>query len=449
MIKRLIALLMVLCSLCMASALAENDVWGLYVIMSEGEYLLGTAIPCGEGMLLSVDGIVADGMPLHAGRYDEKLQISHAAGFENGVLVLYADGISGEIPAVSEASAETVYVEAMNGKGTVSAAGILTADIIWQNKPCKMMICDAELTIGAPVTDGQGALVGLVAAVWGEGVNEYVVLPAGSAVEMLKNGIDENSATIYDGVSDALNGLQEKQQITVDERWLRGFSVSTKDAKITVDWSAVQHTAAEGEKYFVIFMDIANPFYSYMDVAGDRTSVSFYAAPERSYAVWVQCCMPENFSSSIDMSAMQLITTEKAVPFEKYAYRDNELYLGVIPAGSEENTEKAEKLEKITVADILDQETDFCLQAVSQYEVTEETTVTMQTVLITPEGYAFSLDSSYIFMPDIMDNDVWNVQLEYVFENYQQFSGFISTGEYSVAYYFDGQLVGSLTFTIE
>ena len=449
MMKKLIALVTVLCCLCLAVALAESDVWGLYVILPEGEYLLGTAVSCGDGQLLSVDGIVVDGMVLHAGRYDERVQISHAAGFENGVLVLYADGISGEIPAASGEKAETVYVEAVGRKGLVSAAGILTTDIVWQNQNCKMMTCEAELTVGAPVMDQQGALMGLVAAVWGEGINEYVVLPADTAVEMLKNGIDENSATIYDSVPDILNGLQEQKQTTADDRWLKEFSVSVDAGKITVDWSGAQHTAGEGEKYFVIFMDIANPFYSYMDVEGDKTSVSFYAAPERAYAVWVQCSTPEDFSTNMDMSAVQMFTTEAAVPFDQYAYRDNELYLGVVPAGSEENTVKAEKLDKITVADIIDQETDFCMQAVSQYEVTEEITVMMQTVLTTPEGYAFVLDSSYIFIPEMMDNDVWNVALEYIFNNYQQFSGFISVGEYSVAYYFNGQLAGSLTFTIE
>ena len=146
---------------------------------------------------------------------------------------------------------------------------------------------------------------------------------------------------------------------------------------------------------------------------------------------------------------MQWITTSAAVSFADYEYRDLELYLGVVPVGSEENAVKAEKLERITVADILDTETDFCLQAVSQYAVTEEISVTMQTVLTTPEGYAFMMDSSFYFLPEIQDNDVWNATLEYIFDNYQQFSGFISAGEYSVAYYFDGQQAGSLTFTIE
>ena len=51
MMKKIIALLLTLCCLCMAPALAENDVWGLYARIANGEYLLGSAVACGDGML--------------------------------------------------------------------------------------------------------------------------------------------------------------------------------------------------------------------------------------------------------------------------------------------------------------------------------------------------------------------------------------------------------------
>ena len=80
MMKRLFALLLALCCLGTA-ALAEGDVWSLYAQATDGsDYLLGSAIPCGEGMLLSVDGIVLDGMVLHAENRGATARITHAAG---------------------------------------------------------------------------------------------------------------------------------------------------------------------------------------------------------------------------------------------------------------------------------------------------------------------------------------------------------------------------------
>ena len=114
------------------------------------------------------------------------------------------------------------------------------------------------------------------------------------------------------------------------------------------------------------------------------------------------------------------------VPFADYNYLDRELYLGTVPAGGTENSVKADALEKITVDAIKDDATDFVLQAVSQYEVTEEVTMTMQTIVITPENYAFILDSAYIFMPEIQQEDVWNASLEDLFGAYERFAGFIT-----------------------
>ena len=99
--KRLFALLLALCCLCTA-ALAEGTVWALYAQATDGsDYLLGTAIPCGEGMLLSVDGIVLDGMALHAENRGTTARITHAAGLDSGALILYADGVTGALPWIT------------------------------------------------------------------------------------------------------------------------------------------------------------------------------------------------------------------------------------------------------------------------------------------------------------------------------------------------------------
>ena len=450
MMKRLFALLLALCCLCTA-ALAEGDVWALYAQATDGsDYLLGTAIPCGEGMLLSVDGIVLDGMALHAENRGTTARITHAAGLDSGALILYADGVTGALPAASAETGDTVYVTAAREDGVVSAEGKITAAVTWRGQTCPLLHCAAELTFGAPVTDAQGGLIGLVGAVWGEGRSNYVVLPAQQMLTQLQDGFDEGSAVIYDGVNDAFGGVTPQEATGDSTRWVGDFTASAEGSRITVDWSETTHTAPEGTQYYVLFMDMMNPFYSYMAPENsDDTSLSFYAAPERTYAVWLQCCAEGDVSSDVDVKTMKVVNTAAAVPFADYNYLDRELYLGTVPAGSTENSVKADALEKITVDAIKDDATDFVLQAVSQYEVTEEITMTMQTIVITPENYAFILDSAYIFMPEIQQEDVWNASLEDLFGAYERFAGFITKGDYTITYYFDGQLVGSLTFTIE
>ena len=450
MMKRLFALLLALCCLCTA-ALAEGNVWALYAQATDGsDYLLGTAIPCGEGMLLSVDGIVLDGMALHAENRGTTARITHAAGLDSGALILYADGVTGALPAASAETGDTVYVTAAREDGVVSAKGEIAATVTWRGQTCPLLHCTAELSFGAPVTDAQGGLIGLVGAVWGEGRNNYVLLPAQQVIAQLQDGFDEGSAVIYDGVNDAFGGITSQEETGDPARWVGNFTVTAEGSHITVDWSGTTHIAPEGTQYYVLFMDMMNPFYSYMTPEnGSDTSLSFYAAPERTYAVWLQCCAEGDVSSDVDVKTMKVVNTDPAVPFADYNYLDRELYLGTVPAGSPENSVKADRLETISVDAIMDDATDFVLQAVSTYEVTEEITMTMQTVVTTPEDYAFILDSAYIFMPEIQQEDVWNASLEDLFASYERFAGFITKGDYSIAYYFDGQLVGSLTFTIE
>ena len=189
MMKRLFALLLALCCLGTA-ALAEGDVWSLYAQATDGsDYLLGSAIPCGEGMLLSVDGIVLDGMVLHAENRGATAHITHAAGLDSGALILYADGVSGTLPSASVETGDAVYVTAARGDGVVSAKGEIAATVTWRGQTCPLLHCTAELSFGAPVTDAQGGLIGLVGAfgqlaVTGDGLDDAALDEEGGIVQL-------------------------------------------------------------------------------------------------------------------------------------------------------------------------------------------------------------------------------------------------------------------------
>jgi len=447
--KILIALTALLLCLFSVPALAD-DAWAVYAGTDAGGYLLGTAVPCGDGMLLSVEGAAVDGMPLYAVRREQTVQISYAVGFDSGALVLFADGVTGELSQSDADIGETVYCAAANEAGVISAPGELSTLVRWHGFDCPLLTCTASLTIGAPVNDADGLLVGLVSAVWGEGENRYVVLPIAAMADapaLAASGSYGDSAVIYDNAPDTMQKPIAPAESS--ERWVSGFTAHADGTQITVDWSAAGHVPGEGESYYVLFMDAANPYFSYLEVQEGVTDVSFYAPPERTYAIWVQCCTEEAFSSDMSMSAFEVVDTGEASAFTGYEYTDRELYVGEIPADSEPNAVKAEPLDRITVKDIINPDTLIVLQAVTSYEIAEEMTVSMQTVLTTPDGYALMQDSSFIFIPDIAHEDVWNVELDSLFGLCEQFAGFISTGEYEVAYYFEGQLVNKLTFTVE
>ena len=448
MMKKLLGILFAV-MLLTSAALAEGGVWSLYARTDAEPYLLGSAVPVSDGVLLSVDGLVLDGMYVFASHMGQEVPVTHAVGLGDGMIAVFADGVTGQLPEAADDIPNTVYVTSASKGGTVQSSASVTTTVVWRGVHCPLIASDASLTPGALVTDGEGRLVGMIAAAWGEGRGRYVVLPAANVADGAKTaaaGSFAEDALFYDSIPDMPD---MKPAAAEDPRWIANFTAEADGAALTVDWSAAGLTLGEDEMIYVLFMDSEHAFFSYLPVEQGAESVTFYAAPERMYFVWVQRCAKDDFSSDVSIDAVKMVSTGSAPAFDDYAYRDDAFYVGFVPAGSEPNAVKADMAGSVTVEMIHDPETEFVLQAVSAYEVTEEISCTMQVVLETPDNMALLLDSGYIFMPDIMHEDVWNCSLEALFGTYETFSGFILEGEYTLTYYFDGLKVNSLTFTVE
>lgn len=431
------------------AALAEGDVWALYAFTDNEPYLLGSAVATSDGVLLSADGVIMDGMYVYAARMGREVSVTHAIGLESGMLAVYADGVNGTLPEAAPAVPDTVYVHSAAKGGLLQTTAGVETTVLWHGVRCPLIRSDASLLPGALVTDGDGLMVGMVTAAWGEGRGRYVVLPADHVAQgaqaALADGFPED-APLYDNSPDFPDQQTAAEE---DPRWIGSFTAEVENASVTIDWSEAGVTLGEGEVIHVLFMDTEHAFFSFLPVEAGEESMTFHLAPERTYIFWVQRCAVDDLSTDVSLELNQVVHTGTAPDFEGYAYRDDEFYVGFVPAGSEPNAVRAEAADRITVDMISDPDTDFVLQAVSAYEVTEEISCTMQVIVDTPDGMALVLQSGYIFMPEIAQEDVWNCSLEELFDTCRQFSGFIMEGEYTVTYYFDGQKVNSLTFTVE
>ncbi|MGN0764836.1 MAG: hypothetical protein ACI4MK_15685 [Aristaeellaceae bacterium] len=125
------------------------------------------------------------------------------------------------------------------------------------------------------------------------------------------------------------------------------------------------------------------------------------------------------------------------------------MYLTSVPVDQEYgDTEQIPPLGDFTAAGLAAE--GFCcyLQAVDVYEVAEEQTTTLVIALQAPDGSVYTELAGYIFMPDLDGSDTWHADITELVRDCINYCGSLP-GEYTLAYYLDGQLAAPFTFTLE
>ena len=91
-------------------------------------------------------------------------------------------------------------------------------------------------------------------------------------------------------------------------------------------------------------------------------------------------------------------------------------------------------------------------QTEDTYSVTEQSEDhAMVIALCTPEGYTFSYESQYVFMPTLTESDLWVLDMSPLFAWYEQFvpeEERWPAGDYAVLYCIDGCVAAEFIFSV-
>ncbi|MGN0972088.1 MAG: hypothetical protein ACI4OY_09035, partial [Aristaeellaceae bacterium] len=283
---------------------------------------------------------------------------------------------------------------------------------------------------GALLFNGQGQLAGLTMAAYGEGLNRYVAYPA-------------------DVLQARLDG--EGPAARVQTLWLTGLEVTADKGEMTARWDHLDAPEqAEDGVLYLIWQDTGNDFVSYAEVAWAEGYASFPCVPGRSYRVWLQ----QSVTGEVELATLSardavLAETPSAEPYADYGFHDDVMYLTCVPESQAYGeTEQIPPLGDFTASGLTAEGLCCYLQAVSVYEVAEEQLSTMVIAMQAPDGSVYAELAGFIFMPELNGSDTWHADVTDLVRDCITYSGGLP-GEYTLAYYLDGQLASSFSFTLE
>lgn len=459
MLKKWTALLCAMMLVLLAApALGEvaspyESVFALYDRTDAGDLFLGTAVRC-DGQVLTVTGTASAGVaePYLTGAAG-MVDIDVFQGLGSGLALLtpqiieVAQGLT-TAPCVA---GEPVTLLAAAPNGMICTTGSALSPVTWNGTDCYLTCSAAPVSLGAAVLDADGALVGLIAASWGESRNAYVVLPVSTALA-------EADLSRTDAQDNSLLNKKKRNNATTSDGWLTSLNVAGQGQWLTVDWSQCALDGQDQDSVVTVyFANPDNPYYSWISVEAGEGGVDLPAVPGRSYAVWARHThgLPQDGAvtspDDLPVDAAVIADMPSARPFNLYGYKDTEIYLGVLPAGMSEEAATLVQAEKIPASlDALQQaDKDVYLQVTSKYRVKRDAQCDLLVVLTTPENYDYCLLGSFLFMTDLSEGDVWNCSLQPLLDDYVAHAGSLAPGEYTIRYYFDGALANTLTFRAE
>lgn len=276
---------------------------------------------------------------------------------------------------------------------------------------------------GSVLVDESGSLCGVTLAAYGEGINRYVAV-AGQSLA----AIQYNAA------------------------WLTGFATTVEAGAVTVDWSGCDLACGQEDCVVAVFVqDTANPYFMYY-APEEGTQATLPLTPGRSYGLWVQHAHGEpQPRMGFTEACMVAVTLPQAEAFTLYDYATSAMHLSSVPqteAAAAANTYQP-PMEAITMDALTAEDCCIFLQVCSTYAVTEEESATLVASLVTPEGYCFTLEGQFLFEPELQQQDDWNMDITELLADCLAYGGQLSPGEYTLSFYLDGALGGTMTFTLE
>ena len=443
MMKKILAFLCLLCLLAGAMPAGAEELSPVYVLMSitpAGEQTpLGTAVLLGDSSTLvttqwaamAPSGLYAVG----SGGTLAIARVSVPASGSDLVTLTLREPSPAQPVQLGEADDALTCLGLCRGETEPDScsADMLTL-AVYEQSACMLYTGLAGMLPGALLFNSQGQLAGLTMAAYGEGLNRYVAYPADVLQARLSGEGPADTAPVQEQV-----------------RLLTGFDVAAERGEMTVRWDHLDlPEQPEGSAVYLLWQDTGNDYVSYGTVDWEEGYATFACVPGRSYWVWLQRSLTGEVNpASLSPLTATLAEAAQTEPFTGYSFHNEIMYLTSVPADQEYgDTEQIPPLGDFTAAGLAAE--GFCcyLQAVDAYEVAEEQTTTLVIALQAPDGSVYTELAGYIFMPDLDGSDTWHADITELVRDCMNYSGGLS-GEYTLAYYLDGQLAASFTFTLE
>lgn len=442
--KRILSLaLALMMGLAFLPAQAEEPVpEALYRIVERsgaGDRTLGTGVLFGsKTALLTVAGCWSEG-DLYAIGADGEHAISYRGEIAGSRLILLGLATESAFSPMTVTGADSfksnaIYGASASGGMVVQQTTLSRATAI--DRRAEVLLSAGEgLLPGAVMLGADGGLAGITLWQHGEGVGVYAAL-ANVTLSRLLNG-DGSEAQ-------ESNGL------------VSGFVATVEDGQILLDWTDADGYELTEDTVFTAYASVlSNPYLSYDEVTDGQTTAVFPAIPGTETLVWVAVSdgaqtgpvYPEQSGESV------LVSVPEAGTFTDHGFRNLRCGIAAGEAGLDGTITEFLPQQPMTRALITDRTLSLYFQTEDSYTVdSEDSDHVLLLALHTPEGYAFTYLSGYIFMPEMNGSDMWMTDVTRLFEDYEKF---VPEGErwpaggYALAYYIDGDEAARVSFTLD
>ena len=401
MLPVLFALLLFACS----AALAESPFYTVTELQGDAVTGETTAVVTDPHTLLCAELLPhADGSTYIITDAAGQTAEAFLSGNRNGLMVFTTEAEVGDGYRVVAMDTGSVYVF----HGDTFSDGVITCAVTWRGNDCGLMTAPGA-SRGDVVADASGYIMGFVAAVWTEGVDQYVVIPAQLPAE----------PTVTD------------------------LSLQTENGVLRISW----HNAEEGAQPVVTVADLGNNYYLHWQPAAGSETGSLIYVPGRIYTV---CVSTNTDDPTGEDAAYATLVTDAAEPVTDHSFTSRQ-YVGFMPAGTDQydTTQRVPEGQAVT-AEALTGTDPLFLQVINTYDVTEQIDLAMAIVLTAPDGCVFWQEATFSYMPNLTEEDAWMADLSGQVSDLMKYhDDTLPAGEYTVSYYIGGQLGGSVTFTLE
>jgi len=416
----------------------EADLLDIWLKDGEGRTWITAAVQATDGMLLTSPALLpdsADSLVISDGTNEWKAEAMFPDS-TGAVAMVFFDTEKAVplrsswplMPFGDSVKASACVVRSGNADSSRTDIGVLSAaSLQWKGSRCLLLNLQEEVPLGAAVLNAKGELAGMVVAAYAEGMNRVLALPA------------EEIARAMTEAGTILGGLYSWGDPP------EGFLVTAEKNLVTIDWSAMTlPEKAEGETLYVIIADTANDYLNYYPAEVSDRTMRQVVTPGRTYISGILATsgapsdLPERYEVTIVPNAQRLT---------EYGFTPTLTAIAELPEGADEDQAPVPVTE--VTEELLRSGRAFFYSA-STYQVEER--LPEKTLLVTltdPEGNNYRYESSWIYGPEYMNEDVWYISLTGTGLTYSLDNNGYPRGEYQMAYYVNGDLADEITFELK
>ena len=445
--KRLLALmgvlmLMVSCAWAEDAADAsedgrEADLLDIWQTDGENRKWITAAAQTMDGMLVTSSAVLpekTDSLTVSDGQKEWKVEAVIPDSTEAVAMVFF--DTSRDLPALTgwtmmpygeSVQASTCTVRSGDGNGGRSDTKVLSAAAMqWRNSRVLLLDLEGKVPLGTAVLNAKGELVGIVFAEYAEGPNRVLAMPVEEIVRCMSEAGD---------LLTHLGSWGDPPE---------GFCVTADQNFVTIDWSGMTlPEKAEGENLYLVVADLANDYLNFYPAETETRTFSAILVPGRIYISGILASaespsdLPERFEVTVIPPARKLTEYDFQPILTAVAEMPEDAKDGDTPVPANEVTEELLRSGRAY------------FYSVSAYEVKEQ--IEGKTLLVTltdPLGNVYRYESSWVYAPQYMNEDIWFIPLTESGLLWSLDQSGYPKGEYQMAYYVEGELADSFSFEI-